>query len=131
MSFRNVVAIIPLKRNEASRKKAAEKFSSEKFYMEEKQTRFLASAPQKVDNAIHRINHYPAGEHWQNQLGYPVDCDLNVDSAIHTGAWSLVKLVPNAVPESTRKSTKYAVNVFEGEESYEKPLQILSYANLK
>ena len=29
------------------------------------------------------------------------------------------KLVGNAVPESTKKSTKYAVNVFEGEESYE------------
>ena len=29
------------------------------------------------------------------------------------------KLVANAVPESTKKSTKYAVNVFEGEESYE------------
>ena len=29
------------------------------------------------------------------------------------------KLVTNAVPQSTKKSTKYAVNVFEGEESYE------------
>ena len=29
------------------------------------------------------------------------------------------KLVANAVPESTKKSTKYAVNVFDGEESYE------------
>ena len=29
------------------------------------------------------------------------------------------KLVANAVLESTKKSTKYAVNVFEGEESYE------------
>ena len=29
-------------------------------------------------------------------------------------------LVTNAVPESTKKSTKYAVIVFEGEESYEK-----------
>jgi len=28
-------------------------------------------------------------------------------------------LVANAVPESKKKSTKYAVNVFEGEESYE------------
>ena len=28
------------------------------------------------------------------------------------------KLIANAVPESTKKSTKYAVNVFEGEESY-------------
>ena len=29
------------------------------------------------------------------------------------------KLIANAVPESTKKSTKYAVNVFEDEESYE------------
>ena len=32
------------------------------------------------------------------------------------------KLVANAVPQSTKKSTKYAVNVFEDEESYEKSL---------
>ena len=29
------------------------------------------------------------------------------------------KLVTNAVPESTKKSTKYAANVIGGEESYE------------
>ena len=29
------------------------------------------------------------------------------------------KLVANAVPQSTKKSTKYAVNFFEGEKSYE------------
>ena len=29
------------------------------------------------------------------------------------------KLVTNAVSESTKKSTKYAVNVFEGDESHE------------
>jgi len=29
------------------------------------------------------------------------------------------KLVASAVPESKKKSTKYAVNVFEGKESYE------------
>ena len=29
------------------------------------------------------------------------------------------KLVANAVPESTKMSTKHAVNVFEGVESYE------------
>ena len=31
----------------------------------------------------------------------------------------ILKLVANAVLESTKKSTKYAVNVFHGEESYE------------
>jgi len=34
------------------------------------------------------------------------------------------KLVPNAVPESTKKPTKYAVNVFEDEESYEQTFKI-------
>ena len=29
------------------------------------------------------------------------------------------KLVANAVAENTKKSTKYAVNVFKGEKSYE------------
>ena len=36
-----------------------------------------ASVVQKVDSTIQQINHYPADEHYQNQLSYPVD------SAIH------------------------------------------------
>ena len=37
----------------------------------------LASVVQKVDNAIHQINHYPADKKkkYQNQLSYPVDSD--------------------------------------------------------
>ena len=31
----------------------------------------------------------------------------------------ILKLVANAVLESTKKSTKYPLNVFDGEESYE------------
>ena len=42
----------------------------------------------------------------------------------------LKKLVANAVPESTRKSAKNAVNVFEGEERYEHTLEISSDINL-
>ena len=34
------------------------------------------------------------------------------------------KLVAGAVPENTKKSTKYAVNVFEGKESYEHTFKI-------
>ena len=34
-------------------------------------------------------------------------------------ACDIKKLVTNAVPESSKKSTKYAVNVFEGDESFE------------
>ena len=32
---------------------------------------------QKVNSAIHRINHYPADKHYQSQLNYPADCDLS------------------------------------------------------
>ena len=69
-----------MKRNQAGVKKAAEEFS---FYMEEKETRFLASSDNDIKNQV-----------------------------------------KNAVPEGTRKSTKHAVNVFEGEESYEHTLDI-------
>ena len=34
------------------------------------------------------------------------------------------KLVASAVPERTKKSPKYAVNVFEGEDSYEQTFKI-------
>ena len=37
----------------------------------------LASVVQKVDSAIHRINHYPADKHCQKQLSYPLDSDLS------------------------------------------------------
>ena len=32
----------------------------------------LAPVVQTMDSAIHRINHYPADKHKQNQLSYPV-----------------------------------------------------------
>ena len=33
-----------------------------------------APAVQKMDNAIHRINHYPVHDkYWENQLHYPAD----------------------------------------------------------
>ena len=33
----------------------------------------LASIVQTLDNAIHRINHYPADKYYRNQLRYPLD----------------------------------------------------------
>ena len=36
-----------------------------------------APVVQKMDNAIHRINHYPADKCWQNKLHYPLDSDLS------------------------------------------------------
>ena len=38
-----------------------------------------AQAPvvQRLDNAIHRINHYPADKCWQNKPRYPLDSDLS------------------------------------------------------
>ena len=42
-------------------------------------TIFNNQAPvvQTLDSAIQRINHYPADQHYQNQLSYPVDSDLS------------------------------------------------------
>ena len=37
----------------------------------------LAPVVQKMDNAIHRINHYPVDKCWQNKLHYPLDSDLS------------------------------------------------------
>ena len=39
----------------------------------------IAQAPvvQRVDNAIHRINHYPVDKCWENKLDYPPDSDLS------------------------------------------------------
>ena len=35
----------------------------------------LAPVVQTLDNAIHRINHYPADKYYGNQLCYPLDSD--------------------------------------------------------
>ena len=32
---------------------------------------------QKLGNALHRINHYPADKYYGNQLRYPLDSDLS------------------------------------------------------
>ena len=32
---------------------------------------------QRLDNAIHRINRYPADKCWQNKPRYPLDSDLS------------------------------------------------------
>ena len=45
--------------------------------MHEISFRLQASVVQKVDNAIHRLNHCPGDKHSQNQLSYPVDGDLS------------------------------------------------------
>lgn len=39
-------------------------------------------AVQTLDTAIHRINRFPADNYCGNQLRYPPDRDLSVDSAI-------------------------------------------------
>ena len=43
----------------------------------------------------------------------------NQTSVIESSDSYIKKLMASAVPESTKKSPKYAVNVFEGEESQE------------
>ena len=37
----------------------------------------LALVVQKMDSAIHRINHYPADKYLGNQFRYPLDKDLS------------------------------------------------------
>ena len=36
-----------------------------------------AQVVQKLDSAIHRINHYPADTYYGKQLRYPLDSDLS------------------------------------------------------
>ena len=38
---------------------------------------YQAPVVQRVDNAIHRINHYPVDKCWQNKLHYPLDSNLS------------------------------------------------------
>ena len=40
-------------------------------------TSSLAAVVQTLDSAIHRINPYPAGKYYGNQLRYPLDSDLS------------------------------------------------------
>ena len=44
--------------------------------------------------------------------------ERNQTSVIESSDSDIKKLMTSAVPESTKKSPKYAVNVFEGEESH-------------
>ena len=37
----------------------------------------LSPVVQRMDNAIQRINHYPADNRWENVLRYPPDGDLS------------------------------------------------------
>ena len=37
----------------------------------------LVPIVQRVDNIIHRINHYLVDKCWQNKLHYPLDSDLS------------------------------------------------------
>ena len=40
-------------------------------------TAHLAWVVQKMDSAIHRMNHYPVDKYQENQLRYPQDSDLS------------------------------------------------------
>ena len=40
-------------------------------------TILLARVVQKLDSAIHRINHYAADKYYENQLRYPLDSNLS------------------------------------------------------
>ena len=65
---------------------------------------------------------YPSSDFWVKET-FSVQCLLYFISAmenkqprfIESSDGQIKELVANAVPENTKKSTKYAVNVFEGE----------------
>ena len=40
-------------------------------------TAHLPWVVQKMDSAIHRMNHYPVDKYQENQLRYPQDSDLS------------------------------------------------------
>ena len=42
----------------------------------------------------------------------------NQTSVIESSDFDIKRLMTSAIPESTKKSPKYAVNVFEGDESH-------------
>ena len=37
----------------------------------------LAPVVEKLDSAIHQINHYPVDKYYKNQLHYPLDSNLS------------------------------------------------------
>ena len=56
----------------------------------------MALIVQKVDGAIHRINHCPANKHKKNQLSYLVDSSCMSSTLQTTGAtWSIVPFSTN------------------------------------
>ena len=44
-----------------------------------KKKKVQAQVVQKLDSAIHRINHYPADKYYGKQLRYPLDSDLSAE----------------------------------------------------
>ena len=53
-----------------------------------------AQVVQKLDSAIHRINHYPADTYYGKQLRYPLDSAVqrlnNQGQNVYSGTWTLV-----------------------------------------
>ena len=37
-----------------------------------------APVVQKLDSAIHQINHYPVNKYYKNRLHHPLDSDLSI-----------------------------------------------------
>ena len=42
-----------------------------------RETNVQAPVVQRLNNAIHQINHHPANKYWKNKLHYPLDSDLS------------------------------------------------------
>ena len=65
------------------------------------------------------LRRYLFSDYFRRKETRPAEKASSRVSQFSSGDSDLKKLVANAVPESTKKSTKCAVNVFEGEERYE------------
>ena len=66
-----------------------------------------------------RLRRYLSSDYFRRKETRPAEKSQLKSFTFSSNDSDLKKLVANAVPESTKKSTKCAVNVFEGEESYE------------
>ena len=68
-----------------------------------------AQVVQKVDSAIHRINHYPADTYYGKQLRYPLNSAVqrlnNQGQNVYSGTWTLVPCVHTVYISVLRQST--------------------------
>ena len=70
----------------------------------------MAPVVQKLDSAIHRINHYPVDKCQGNQLRYPVDRDLSGEYVNHLLNNLDLAYIPQSWLWILKKNTTYDGN---------------------